>query len=141
MQSIFKKINDFFLNSLLTACKFKICTVVMYRNLEVEPPFPYHNIYQGLCRYRSQDDERASEGSKSEPTPLLHDRSYQRPSVLCWLPQRRRVASSALLPLLLPCSRSGETQVWPVGMEHPVRVQRVRSQDQCHATTGLHHFQ
>ena len=43
------------------------------------------------------------------------------------------VEEDALRLVLLPRPGAGEAQVWPPGMEHPVRVQRDRSQDQRQA--------
>ena len=44
----------------------------------------------------------------------------------------------ALWVVLLPCSGAREEKLWSSGMEHPVRVQRIRSQDQRASATGVY---
>ena len=44
----------------------------------------------------------------------------------------------ALWVVLLPCFGAREKKLWSSGMEYPVRVQRIRSQDQRASATGVY---
>ena len=47
-----------------------------------------------------------------------------------------KIPQDAVWPVRIPCHGAGTAQVWSSGVEHPVRVQRVRSPHQHAANAG-----
>ena len=50
------------------------------------------------------------------------------------------IPEASVLSVFLPCSRARKEKVWSARVELTVRVQRVRSEDQCSTTAGEHEF-
>jgi dynein heavy chain len=86
--------------------------------------------------FRSQDDERSSQRTQTEPVEVLHVRSHLGPEFLQLRRELEVLPGTALLFVLLPRDRAGEAKIWTFGMEHPLRIQRIRLDNMRFATAG-----
>lgn len=86
---------------------------------------------------RGQNDERTSERVASQHTPIVHERPHLRHGVVRELQTKRHLQETVVRSLLLPRSHSGEKEVRSVGLEHKVRVQRDRFENQRDAASDV----
>lgn len=71
---------------------------------------------------RYQDDERTAEGAEEQSIAELPERSYLGSQVFPRVYEDGGMEEVALLSLLLPRGRAGETEFWSARLEYTLRV-------------------
>ena len=86
---------------------------------------------------RREDDQRTPEGPPREHDFQFPERSHQRRGVFRGVRQAGGVEEAARRAGFLPRLRPGAAQLWPTGLEHPVRLQRPGLKDLVAATADV----